>query len=236
MAELPPIMPTPRAAPSPRSRGPYEEIADMQRPDPTSLTTSAILREVAMVERLIGTRLDGMDKALALASEYPTAIDKAVKELKELHEEKFQGLTTLLEEKFSSLSRLREEKFNAVQTQFVDRDKRREAEDTANKLAVSTALQTARDSFEQQNSSNAVAIGKSEAAYTKQIDQIILLLNTSVSALSDKIEDLRTRLTLAEGKTTGAGNLWGFLVGGIGLFLTISTLFFMFATRVTPPM
>lgn len=45
----------------------------------------------------IKTRLDGMDRALRLAEEFPTEIDKAVGRLRELHDERFAALERLLE-------------------------------------------------------------------------------------------------------------------------------------------
>ncbi len=63
--------------------------------DPTRELLEARLEAIRAEFR---TELSAMAKALALAEEYPTAIDKAVGHLKELHGERFASLERLFEE------------------------------------------------------------------------------------------------------------------------------------------
>jgi hypothetical protein len=60
------------------------------RPDPTILTTSQLLREIGSLKELIFTRLDAMDRAVALldltVNRVPTDTDKQIAHLKSLHE------------------------------------------------------------------------------------------------------------------------------------------------------
>jgi hypothetical protein len=115
------------------------------------------------------------------------------------------------------LQRLHEEKFRSVAIQFVERDTRTEQTSRDSKVAVDAALQAAKEAVGEQNKSSAMAIAKSEAATTKQIDQIGVIIQTNTAGFNDKIDDIKSRLTIIEGKATGAGNLWGIIVGVAGL-------------------
>ena len=61
------------------------------------------------------------------------------------------------------------------------------------------------------------AILKSESAFTKQIDQMQMIVNSIAKATDEKIDDLRTRLTMGEGKSKGMGESWGVIVAAGGL-------------------
>jgi Fe2+ transport system protein B len=168
-------------------------------PDPTVLTTQQLWREVAIVRELIETRLDGMDKAIELLQK---TTDKQ---------------PNFIESQIMQLQRLHEEKFRSVAIQFVERDTRTEQTSRDSKVAVDAALQAAKEAVGEQNKSSAMAIAKSEAATTKQIDQIGVIIQTNTAGFNDKIDDIKSRLTIIEGKATGAGNLWGIIVGVAGL-------------------
>lgn len=167
-------------------------------PDPTVLTTQALLREILNLKEIFETRIAGMDKAIVLlqttSDRVPSWVEKAVGQLRELHDEKF----------------------SSIQTQFAERDTRTEQTSRDSKVAVDAALQAAKEAVGEQNKSNALAIAKSEAAFTKQIDQIGLLIQTTAKATDDKIDDIKTRLTTIEGIKQGGQNLWGYIVGGVG--------------------
>jgi len=126
-------------------------------------------------------RLNGMDKAITLlqdiADKLPLQIDSKVRNLERFHEEKFES----------------------VQTQFRERDVRSERESKDNKVAVDAALQAAKEAVTEQNKSNAVAQSKSEASFTKQIDQISTFITSAVKGLDDKINDLKERFSTGQG-------------------------------------
>jgi hypothetical protein len=166
------------------------------RPDPTLLTTQQLVREIsALKEQLVReidaqkeivfTRLDGMDKAIELFNDnitrVPTDTDKQISHLRELHDEKFKSIAT----------------------QFQERDIRSEQGARDNKAAIESALLAAKEQVSQQNQNSALSISKSEAASAKQFDQIAALLQTTTGALSDKIDDIKDRLTHLEGKGVG---------------------------------
>lgn len=152
--------------------------------DPTFLTTQQLLREYTSLKELVFTRLDAMDKAMELfnanITRVPTDTDKQISHLKELHDEKFEG----------------------VEKQFKERDVRTEQSAIATKIAVDAALQAQKEAASAQNDSNAAAIAKSEAATTKQIDGIVALIASNNKGLDEKIADIKGRLDRGEGKTS----------------------------------
>jgi cation transport regulator ChaB len=153
--------------------------------DPSVLTTQQLIREISGLREIIEARLDGNDKAIALlqtaTDRQPEIIDKAVRRLQELHQEKFQS----------------------IQTQFTERDTRTDQTSKDSKVAVDAALQAAKEAVGEQNKSSALAIAKSEASTTKQIDQIGVLINTTSKATDEKINDIKGRLDRGEGISTG---------------------------------
>jgi hypothetical protein len=163
------------------------------RPDPTVLTTQQLLRELASMREIIEARLDGMDKAIVL-------IQNAVER------------TPTIAEIYAEFR----EKSNSVQTQFRERDARVEQTSKDSKVAVDAALQAAKEAVGEQNKSSSLAIAKSEAATMKQIDQLGILIQNMEKGLNDKVGDMKDRLTLIEGRSTGKGESWGVILGSIG--------------------
>jgi hypothetical protein len=176
-------------------------------PDPTILTTLQLHREILGLREVIETRLAGMDKAIELiqsaADKVPSKMDVAIQQLRELQDEKF----------------------TSIAIQFRERDTRTEQTSRDSKVAVDAALQAAKEAVGEQNKSNALAISKSEATFTKQIDQLGILINTMTTGLNDKIDDIKTRLSLIEGQRKGTGDAWGYIVGIGGLIVAIAILF-----------
>jgi cation transport regulator ChaB len=177
-------------------------------PDPTILTTQQLHREILGLREILEARLIGMDKALILLQ---AAVDRSPS----------------IAEIYSEFK----EKFNSVQTQFKERDTRSEQSSKDSKVAVDAALQAAKEAVNEQNKSNTTAIGKSEAATTKQIDQIMELIRTMVSSFDSKISDLKERINLvqipvnrAEGHAQGVQGVWGYIFGAIGAAIGIAAL------------
>jgi hypothetical protein len=161
--------------------------------DPSFLTTQQLYREISTSReiaetRIVGsmqvitTRIDAMDKAVELlrtsTDRIPAQFQTAVLQLQELHEEKFKS----------------------IETQFAERDTRTEQTSRDSKVAVDAALQAAKEAVGEQNKSNALAIAKSEATFTKQIDQIGVLISTMQKGIDDKIDDIKTRLQAIESR------------------------------------
>lgn len=154
-------------------------------PDPTLLTTQQLIREINSLREVIETRLDGMDKAIQLLQ--ATA-------------DKFPGR---MDEKIASLKSVHDERFTSIEKQFVERDVRTEQTAKDSKVAVDAALQAAKEAVGEQNKSSALAIAKSDAMTTKQIDQLGAIGQQNANALDGKIADIKERLTRIEGRGEG---------------------------------
>lgn len=184
------------------------------QPDPTEQTTRLIdravlcLREV-LEERFqtVKQRFEGMDKAISLiqveADKVPSKTDVAVTQLRALQDERF----------------------TSIDVQFKERDTRTDQTSRDNKVAIDAALQAQKEAVGKQNESNALAIAKSEAAFTKQIDAIITLLQTMTKGFDDKIEDIKTRLTLIEGRTSTPMVIVGIIIGAVALLGVVVNVF-----------
>jgi hypothetical protein len=144
-------------------------------PDPTTLTTAQLLRELGALRELVFTRLDGMDKATALLSETvnrtPAVIQTEIRHVRELVDGRFAS----------------------VALQFTERDTRAGQAAAAAAAALSAALQAAKELVTQQNEANRGEAAKTEQAFTKQID-----------GQASRIDELKERIDRGEGSTSGA--------------------------------
>jgi len=161
--------------------------------DPTALTTQQLLRENFWLRELteakitqLEQRMEASDKAVDLLQQFtnrtPTTkdIQHEVMALREVMVEKFQGIDTQLRER-------------DVQTDKASRDV---------KSAVDAAFAAAKEAVGEQNKSNALAIAKSEAGFTKQIDSLAEQNKTNMRGVDDKFGDIKERLTVIESKTS----------------------------------
>ena len=184
-------------------------------PDPTVQTSQQLQREALILRELIDLRVGALEKIVEKLQEAvaqaPTVavVAQMAKALKELHEEKF----------------------DSIATQFKERDTRTDQTSRDSKVAVDAALQAAKEAVSEQNKSSAIAIAKSEASTTKQVDQLGTLIQTATKSLEDKITDLKDRVTANEGRTLGithaekrGGDWVGNVVGMIGMAVAIITL------------
>jgi len=166
------------------------------RPDPTLLTTAQLTRETAALHALLDAesggraavlngRIDAVERAGVLlqviADRTPAQIDDKVANLKTLHDERFRS----------------------IQLQFDERDVRTEQTSRDSKVAVDAALQAAKEAVGEQNKSSALAIAKSDAATTKQIDQLGTLIQSTIAGINAQISDQKERLTRIEGEGSG---------------------------------
>ena len=166
-------------------------------PDPTILTTQALYREVNQLSLLIDSQMDGLYGKIDARV---TAMDNALGRIRQLVDREPEATAQLIDH----LRSIHEEKFKSIQVQFTERDVRTEQTSRDSKVAVDAALQAAKEAVGEQNKSSALAIAKSEASTTKQIDQQGLLIASSTKGLDDKIDDIKERLTRIEGAGTGS--------------------------------
>lgn len=151
------------------------------------------------LERSFNVRFDGIEAhALAVREILETRMngnDTAVK----LLQESSDRIPNTVDEKISALEEVNQEKFDSIQTQFRERDVRSERESKDNKVAVDAALSAQKEASAAQNDSNITAIAKSEAGFTKQIDQISVLIANGSKSLDDKINELKERFLFGQG-------------------------------------
>lgn len=169
--------------------------------DPSSLTTQNLQHEIKLLKELIDSRLNAMDKAVVILQDI-TNRSPTINEVFLQHEERFR----------------------AIAQQFIERDTRSEQTAKDSKVAVDAALSAQKEAAAAQNQSNAAAIVKSEVAFTKQMDQQGTLINTVSRTLDEKVDDLKQRMAASDGRKSGIGDGWGFLIGGAGVLIAIAAL------------
>ena len=203
--------------------------------DPTPLTAARILREISSLAALMDEKIANVREQLAALikaqdvfradiTRVPTAVDKAVGGLKELHEGMFSERITALSVKMEERFRTVQEKFESINIQFALRDDRvkQAALDTKSELASALVAQDRLGS--KQNESTLEATRKSEENFGKQIEQQRLLLEARTGALDGKIEALKDMVLRGEGKDTGKGLAQGTAFAIIGAALGIGGL------------
>lgn len=167
-----------------------DEIPRRPDPDPTSLTSAQLFREIGAAKELFDVkslvteaRFNAMDKAVSLLEKFPTAIDTAVNNLRDLHQEKFEGVGV---------------RFNELNTRLTEGDRYKQT-------ALDAALKAAQTLVDKQQENNKESIKKTEDLFTKQID-----------GLREIVDDLKSIIRLREGVGNGLHAGWGYLIGSIG--------------------
>jgi len=176
-------------------------------PDPTTLTTQALYREINQVQALLHSEMEGLSGRLDARI---TSVDHGLDRLRLIIDREPELTNQLV----NNLKSIHEEKLSSIQVQFIERDVRTEQTSRDSKVAVDAALQAAKEAVEKQNASSALAIAKSESATTKQIDTQGILITTATTSLNEridaasatmnsKIDDLKDRLNRMEGMGVG---------------------------------
>jgi len=197
-------------------------VDDIVRQDPSALTTSQLQRELATLEQIMAGKLDALEARVDAQKEaqalfhqdltrVPTAVDRAVNQLKELHEKWFL------------------EKFDSVQVQFKEREIRSDQMTRESKIALDAALASQKEAVSEQNRASALAIAKSETAIAKQLEQLMTLVYSTTGALDSKIGDLKDRVGLIEGRGSGMASSWGIALSIIGVLSMVAA--FIFAVK-----
>lgn len=165
-------------------------------PDPTLLTSQALTVAIESLKDLIHAEIHGR---AAVVDQRFASMEVA----NDLLQQIFDSQPKIVDDKIGHLQTLHEEKFHSIEKQFTERDTRTETTARDSKVAVDAALSAAKEAVGEQNKSSALAIAKSEAATTKQIDQMGTLVGTTTSGLNDKIADVKDRITRIESNTIG---------------------------------
>jgi len=204
-------------------------------PDPTELTSKAteaakdqLRRELDAVKHVLEARLDGMDKAIELFQKHNDLTPLQMKDW-------IHNVHTLLDQRFETVN----ERFRTIAMQFTERDTRTEQIARGNETALTAALNAAKEAVNQQNIAFTQATSKSEAAFIKQIDQLVALFQTGMKALDekittgtktsdDKIANVEKQLTMLVGSGVGQVSARterhetsGTMIGVIGLVVGV---------------
>lgn len=187
-------------------------------PDPTVLTTQQLLREIGSSREIVETRFEGLDKAIGL--------------LQATSDRHIERHSAMISDALILQAAFFEEKFRSVAVQFAERDTRTEQTSRDSRVAIDAALAAQVKSVDAQNVSNSVAISKSEAAFTKQIDLIGSRIEAGGRAIDGKIDDVKTRLNTLESHTnafesrsTGKGEGTSQIgVIAMGIVATVATM------------
>jgi hypothetical protein len=157
-------------------------------PDPTLLTTAALLREVARLEALMDERMRG-------------------------------------------ISSLQNEKFRRVEQQFELVEQQRVEQKSDTKAAVDAALTAQKEAVKEQTIASERAIAKSEAATSKQLEQLGATFTTAFDGVRRDMDGIRERIGAIEQRKLGAQEVRAglsanamVLVTGLGLFVAIATV------------
>jgi putative NIF3 family GTP cyclohydrolase 1 type 2 len=207
-------------------------------PDP-SLITARVIAEVraelreefrealrAQQELLISTGVSRHEKAML-------RID-AVERAAEVFEESLNRVPTVLDREVNRLEALFVERLNAVGIRIDTFHTLADALRANAKEAVAAALVALKEMTAVQHAAYAAAVDKGEAATTKEIDGIKLLISGTSKAFDTEISNLTDRLNRGEGALVGGKGVIGFIVGGVGLAGVVVTMLFHLANPVAP--
>ncbi len=141
------------------------------------------------------------------------ALRRDIGALDKLFSERIQCVEELIELKTQAITKLKEVKFEKVQQQFdlIDRARIEQKADTQVRLDIALSAQKE-------------AAAKSEQSFTKQIDSIRDLMAGQAKSSDDKIAALTVRVSMREASGVGMTQLWGFIVGAIGLIGVLYTM------------
>lgn len=165
--------------------------------DPSTLTTRQILREIGQLEKLLDSRLNGVEEKVETRL---AEMDKAIILLQAFTDR--QPTTSQVDLSVDALQELQDEKFNGIALQFAERDKRTEQLSLADKTAINAALAAQEKQAIAQNDSNAAASAKMEMNFAKLIEQGQGLLMEVRRNTESQINDLKSRLDKGEGRTS----------------------------------
>jgi hypothetical protein len=183
------------------------------RPDPTVLTTEALLREVTHLRELLTSRLEGLEDRQdayervheAKHRERAAEVEASIRHLTELAAERFAGVT---------------DRFAGIQVQLTERDTRLQDTTQASKDAIAAALAAQKE-----------AVAKSELNTKEQLASIKSENATTVASLESKIENVKdligaAQLTVGqqEGRTGGMDVAWGRTVALAGVLVAIAAV------------
>jgi hypothetical protein len=146
-------------------------------PDPTLLTTEALLREIGHLRDYMLAATAGLEDRF---DAYERAHETKHRERAAEVEKAIQHLTELAAERFAGVS----DRFSGIQLQLAERDSRIQESTQASKDAIAAALAAQKE-----------AVAKSELSTKEQIAAITTQNATTVASLESKIDNVKELIT-----------------------------------------
>jgi hypothetical protein len=148
------------------------------------------------LEALLVQRIAGLEQIMKI-------LDNMLNQGPEQADALRERLQTDIKIAVDGLRQLHEERFNAIAQQFTERDIRSEQDKKSSKDALDAALLAQKESVSQQNDANTTKADKTEASFTKQIDQVGALITALDKAWQDRFTELKERIDRGEGQGQG---------------------------------
>jgi tetrahydromethanopterin S-methyltransferase subunit B len=200
-------------------------------PDPTTLTTQALEREVANVRETIETFKEQLDRRHTADREWVTAqLDVVATRLDGIDtatDLRLRGIIEIpdqIDEKVANLEKIADEKFASIDNQFKERDTRSERESRDNKVAVDAAFAAQKEAAAKQDEGNQKNIDKSERSILESINKLSVLVDSQIKAMGDKIDDLKDRIGRVESVKIGVAEAKTGFSSNIGVVVMVATI------------
>jgi tetrahydromethanopterin S-methyltransferase subunit B len=164
-------------------------------PDPTTLTTEALRREVASLQVLIEQRLEA---AARLTAQSVDSLKERSDEKEKRLEQQHRAMRSELQASVESALKLCNAQFALIKQQLdlIERQRVEQKQDT--NAAVDAALTAQKEAVREQTTASELAISKSEASTAKQIEQIAAAGQTGREELRRSIDEVKERFNEVE--------------------------------------
>lgn len=185
---------------------------------------SQLFREVESLKELMTKDINAIRESIRVAHadlvRFPTELESKIYSLKELFDTKLQAL-----------KEVRATDHRAIREHFELIEKIRVEQKADTQLKVDDALKAVKESTAEQNKNFLAATTKSETSTTKQIDQQGQNTASITEGLNKEIGNLKERLTGIEQRSSGRGDVWGYIIGGVGLIIALVALADRFGSK-----
>lgn len=211
----PQVNPPPALAPPP--------VPAIVGDDPSALSTAQVHREILHLRELLEYRLNGLDQSIQQRADEQHSALKVAQEVGRREAEEVQAsiarrvesLIHLIDERVMGLDKLTDAKFVTFRTLIESQGEKVALALAAAEKAVSKAEASTERRFDQFQEFRGQWV-ESVKDYVHKAE-----FDATTSALVDKIDDLRSSRDQGQGKSAGGQNLWGLILGGVGLVATM---------------